>query len=99
MTSLRSAEDQLQIPRSTVQRILKQLLSWHPYKLQTLQALTAADKRKRLELANQVLTQECGATEYLARIIFSDECIFRTNWYVNKQNVRIWAQERPSQVQ
>ena len=30
--------------------------------------------------------------------MFSDECMFRVNGYVNKQNVRIWANERPSQV-
>ena len=44
MSSIRSAEDQLQIPRSTLKCIVKQLLSSHPYKLQTLQALKAIDK-------------------------------------------------------
>ena len=97
-TSIRDAERQLQIPRSTIQRILKKLLCLYPYKLQTLQALTTVDKQNRLRFAEHVLSQSCGATEYLRRIVFSDECIFRLNGHVNKQNVRIWAQERPSQV-
>ena len=29
--------------------------------------------------------------------MFSDECIFRLNCHVNKQNVRIWGNERPSE--
>ena len=98
MTSLRNAEAQLQIPRSTIQRILKQLLSWYPYKIQTLQALSSIDRQRRLQFAQHVLSQPCGASEYLSKIVFSDECIFRVNGYVNKQNIRIWAKERPSQV-
>ena len=98
ITSLRHAEIQLQIPRSTIQKILKQLLSLYPYKIQTLQELTASDRLKRLEFAQHVLTQSCGASEYLSRIVFSDECIFRINGHVNKQNVRISAKEKPNQV-
>ena len=98
MTSLRHAEIQLQIPHSTIQKILKQLLSLYPYKIQTLQELTASDKLRRLEFAQHVLTQSCGASEYLSKIDFSDECIFRVNGHVNKQNVRIWAKEKPTQL-
>ena len=89
MTSLRHAEIQLQIPRSTIQKILKQLLSLYPYKIQTLQGLTASDRLKRLDFAQHVLAQSCGASEYLSRIVFSDECIFRVNGHVNKPHVRI----------
>ena len=34
----------------------------------------AIDKRRRLAFANHAFMQPCGATEYLTRIIFSDEC-------------------------
>ena len=90
MTSLRNAEAQLQIPRSTIQRILKQLLSWYPYKIQTLQALSSIDRQRRLQFAQHVLSQPCGASEYLSKIFVSDECILRVNGYVNKQNIRVF---------
>ena len=85
MTSIRSAEDQFQIPRSTLKRILKQLLTLYPYKLQTLRSLLTICKQRLLALANHFLTQPCGVAEYLARIAFSDECIYRTAGYVNKR--------------
>ena len=34
-------------------------------------------------------------SEYLSKIVFSDECIFRLNGSVNTQNVRIWGTKRP----
>ena len=76
MTSLRHAEIQLQIPCSTIQKIIKQPLSLYPYKLQTPQELTVSDKLRHLEFAQHALTQSCGASEYLSKIVFSDECIF-----------------------
>ena len=84
MTIIRSSDHQLQIPRSSLKRILKQLLSLYPYKQQALQALAAVDRQNGLEFANHVLTQPCGAAKCLDRIIYSDECLFRTNGYVNK---------------
>ena len=53
---------------------------------------------RQLEFAQDVLTQSCGASEYLSKIVFSNECIFRVNGHVNKQNVRIWAKDQPTQV-
>ena len=38
-----------------------------------------------------------GMSEYLSKIVFSDECMFYLNGSVNTQNVRIWATERPIQ--
>ena len=51
--------------------------------------------QKRLEFAEYVRGQPEGAKEYLAKVVFSDECIFRINGYVNKQNVRVWGKQRP----
>ena len=65
MRSILSAEDQLQIPSSTLQLILKQLFSLYTYKLQTLQSLTAIDKRS-LASANHILRQKSREKKYLA---------------------------------
>ena len=76
----------------------KTALYWYPCKIQTLQALTALDKQRRLQFARHALSQSCGATEYLSKVVFFDECIFNVNRYVKKQNVRTWAKERPIEV-
>lgn len=97
-TSVRVAATALNLSRSTVQRILRKALSLYPYKLQTLQNLQVGDAQKRLDFAEHVRSQPEGAEGYLAKIVFSDECIFRLNGFVNKQNVRIWGDERPNDV-
>ena len=95
--STRSAATALGIPRTTVQRILKQCLHLYPYKLQNLHALLRAGREKRLHFAAHCQNNPVGYSEYLSRIVFSDECIFRLKGHVNKQNVRIWGNERPSE--
>lgn len=97
-TSLRAASLALGISVIPVHKILRKLLSLYPYKIQTLQALLSADLQKRLRFAQHCLQYRSGPGEYLSRIVFSDECIFRVNGYVIKQNVRIWGKKRPEQV-
>lgn len=97
-TSVRSAATQLGVSHTTVHNILRKALSFYPYRIQTLQALRGADHQKRLEFAQHVRSQPEGSKRYLGKIVFSDECIFRLNGYVNKQNVRIWGEQRPTQV-
>jgi len=96
--SIRAASAQLGIPRSTVHRILHKCLFLFPYKLQNLQDISEADKEKRLEFAHHCSSHSEGYSEYLSRIVFSDECMFRINGVVNKQNVRIWGTERPEEI-
>ena len=86
-TSIRGVGMALSLSRSTVHRFLRNALSWYPYKLQTLQNLKAGDAQKRLDFAEHVRSHPQGAEEYLAKIVFQDECTYRLNRYVNKQNV------------
>lgn len=96
-TSLRSAADSLSMPVTSVHRVLHKCLFLYPYRLQNLHALLEADKEKRLEFAQHCQNHPTGYSEYLSKIVFSDECIFRLNGHVNKQNVRIWGTERPNE--
>ena len=89
-TSTSSAVTALGIPRTKVQRILKQCLHLYPYKLQNPHAFLRADREKRRHFASHCQRNPVEYSEYLSRKVFSDECIFRLNGHVNMENVRIW---------
>ena len=88
--SIRHRSQQLAIPRSTMQRILKKDL--HAYKLQLTQELKPTDHLKRREFVNWMLGNQKVDGNFSKKIIFSDEAQFQLNGYVNKQNCRIWGQ-------
>ena len=95
--SIRAAAESLDMPRSTVQHILRKCLGLFPYKIQKLHLMREHDKVARLEFAHYCQNHQNGYSEFLARIVFTDECIFRVNGHVNSQNARIWAKERPAE--
>ncbi|GFW58158.1 uncharacterized protein TNCV_2743021 [Trichonephila clavipes] len=47
----RSVSPELEIPWSTVQKILRSTLKWYPYKIQVMQTLKPQDHKTRLEFA------------------------------------------------
>ena len=51
-----------------------------------------------MDFAEHCRTQSEGCEDYLSKIVFSDECTFRLNGIVNRQNVRIWGTEYPHVV-
>ena len=64
------------------------------YKLQVVQAITAADKRKRKQFCVDI-KEKLEEDEFNERHVFSDEATFHTNGKVNRHNVRIWGEENP----
>ncbi|PSN53566.1 hypothetical protein C0J52_09183 [Blattella germanica] len=80
--STRRASRELQIPTSTIKKILRTRLRFRPYKLQLVQKLQPQDKVTRSEFCTN-------------RIIFSDEATFNLHGRVNRHNVRIWGSENP----
>lgn len=93
--SLRTAERDLTISRSSIQRILRNRLHMFPYKIQIVQQLEDRDYAARTWFVNwcrQNIQSDCS---FLNRIIFSDECVFHVDGKVNKHNVRIWGTENP----
>ena len=95
--SIRQAESLLSMPRSTIQRVLRKCLFLDPYKMQNLHGITNTDKKKRVVFARHCQNQHEGMSEYLSKIVSSDECIFRLHGSVNTQNVRIWGTQRSAQ--
>ena len=82
------------IPPTTVWRVVKKRLVMKPYKLQVVQAITAADKRKRKQFCVD-MHEKLEEDELNERLVFNDEATFHTNGKVNKHNVRIWGKENP----
>lgn len=92
--SIRRTSLEVNIPPTTVWRVLKKRLLIKPYKLQLVQAITADDKKKRKQFCID-MQEKLEEDEFRGRFVFSDEATFHTNGKVNKHNVRIWGEENP----
>lgn len=86
----------LRISETTVRRILHKDLNFHPYKLATVQELTAQDFVNRVNCCNRLL--DLFADNDLHGLIMSDEAHFELSGCVNKQNFRYWSSENPRQL-
>ena len=84
----REAASALDISTSTVHRILRKCLFMYPHRLQNFNGIQNSDKIKRLQFDRHGEKQLEEYSEYLSKISFSDECIFRLNSSFNKQNIR-----------
>lgn len=96
-TSTRKRSTQLTMSRRSLQRILKEDLKYHPYKIQLTQELQLTDYQKRLDFAQTFLLL-ADAENFIANLIMTDEAHFYLNGDVNKQNCRIWASENPREI-
>lgn len=89
--STRKRSSVLNVPRTSLNRILHKDLRLHPYKIQIVQALMPQDPGTRLQFANEMIEK---FTSY-ANIFFSDEAHFHLNGDVNRQNCRYWSDTNP----
>jgi hypothetical protein len=90
--STRRASRELQLPQTTVPKILRKRLLMKPYKLQLFQALKPEDLAVRYEFCREILAR-IGNDDLPARFIFSDEATFHINGKVNRHYVRVWGTE------
>ena len=81
MNSLHEASINLDIPYTTLRRILKTKIKMKPYKISLSQTLTAAHKQQRLKLCQWLLEQ---TDETISQIIFRDEKWFQINQHPNR---------------
>jgi len=94
-TSIRHRSQQLDIPRSTMQRIFTKDLHLLVYKIQLTQELKPTDHVQHREFVNWVLENQKVDGNFSKKIIFSDEAHFQLDGCVNTQNCRIWGAENP----
>jgi hypothetical protein len=93
-TSQRQAARELDISRSTLQRIMKDL-NLKPYKPKLLQAFNEDDPDRRMEFCEWILDTIEEAPTLLDRILWTDEAIFQTNGRVNRHNCVYWSDINP----
>jgi len=96
LISVRTLAVETAIPTSTVYKILTRELSLYPYKYSLVQTLSSAAITSRLLFCQEFIKKMENDVDYLERILFTDECNFYVNGFVNKQNVRFWGSEKPN---
>lgn len=96
--SVRTASRQLQMPRSTVHKVLRKVLKFKAYKVQLLHEIKANDKPKRMEFAVYMLDRIVNEGAFLKNILFSDEATFHVSGLLNRHNCRIWGSEHPHEI-
>jgi len=83
------------ISQSTVIRIMKLDLKKFPFKIQMAQRPSDKAIQRRLFFASDFLESIYRHIVDPNRIILSDEAHFWLDGYVNRQNFRIWASQKP----
>jgi hypothetical protein len=95
-TSIRRIAHELNASTTTVQRVLRKDLKLYPYKMEVVQDLSDEDRATRVQFAMDMLETMDGDPDFLSHIMFSDEANFDLVGNVNKQNIRYWATDPPT---
>lgn len=93
-SSIRSAEADLGISYSSIQRIL-QKREMHDYKFTKVQALLPYDFPQRVEFCENMLIRTQEDPNFLSKIIWTDESKFSREGIFNRHNCHIWSNENP----
>ncbi|GFX66107.1 transposable element tc3 transposase [Trichonephila clavipes] len=94
-TSVHREEEALDLPRSTVQKIMQNILRYYPYKLQFVQELLPHDFETRHLFSLQFLAHLEVHPEWPWNILWTDEADFHLDSSVNTHNCRIWETDSP----
>lgn len=92
--TVQKASLELQLPKTTVWKVLRKRLNMRPYRLQLVHALMPDDYGVRYNFEYEVLQRK----DFLVRMVFSDESTFHLSGKVNTHNVRIWGTEHPHEL-
>ena len=94
MVSVRRVSDEVDMPKTTVHRIMRNVLGYKPYKMHATQQLEDEDMDVRVVMS-EILLPILDAETNDGLIFFSDEATFHVSGMVHKHNCRIWARENP----
>lgn len=95
--SIREVARELDISRSTVQRVMKNDRQ-HPFHFTRVQHLQPEDYPARVEFCLWLLEQENLQPNFVSNIMFSDESIFARQGCFNAHNLHVWANENPHAI-
>lgn len=62
-------------------------MKWHPFKMRVVHKFKPQDPERRVNMALTLLPVFM-AIDVLSNVVFTDECIFKTNGRLNRQNTR-----------
>ena len=91
--STRNAERELRIPRSNIRDVIWKKPKMFLYKISFLQEPLPIHCVDRLNWAWHCHREVRKDSQYLSRIVSSDECLLHMNGTVNQHNARIWYTE------
>ncbi|GFV63819.1 uncharacterized protein TNCV_2278231 [Trichonephila clavipes] len=94
-TSVRRVAEALDLPRSTVQKIMRNILRYYLYKLQFVQELLPYDFKTRHLFSLQFLARLEVDPEWPWNILWTDKAHFHLDGSVNTHNCRIWETDNP----
>ncbi|GFX64853.1 transposable element tc3 transposase [Trichonephila clavipes] len=94
-TSVRRVEEALDLSRSTVQKIMRNILRYYPYKLQFVQELLPHDFETRHLFSLQFLARLEFYPEWPWNILWTDKAHFHLDGSVNTHNCQIWETDNP----
>ena len=86
---------ELQIPRSTIHKIVHKRLLLCAFKIQLRHYIKPNDRPLRAHFAAEMLLRIENDYSYLDNIVFSDEATFHFCGKIHKHNCQIWVQRIP----
>ena len=96
--SVRKRSQSLGMSRETCRRVLVNDIRAHPYRIQTLQTLTASDKKQRSAMAVKMLEKIEKTPSFLNLLWTSDEAHFHLDGTANSKTNVFWGSSRPNEV-
>ncbi|GFW39675.1 uncharacterized protein TNCV_3188461 [Trichonephila clavipes] len=94
-TSVRRVGEALDLPRSTVKKIIRNIFRYYPYKLKLVQELLPHDFETQHLFLLQFLALLEIYPEWPWNILWTDEVHFHLDGSVNTHNCRIWEKDNP----
>ena len=89
-TTISCRKNTLDLPSATFNRIVREDLRWHPFKIFVRHELEDEDFERRLRYARW-FCNECQNPRFLYNVVVGDECSFGMNDEVSTQSVRMYA--------
>ena len=86
----------LDIPNTTVRKLLRSVLHMFPYRFQRVQMLEPGDPQQRLDFANELLLRYVADNDWPLRIVWTDEAHFTLHGNINTNNCVHWAGDESS---
>ena len=96
--STRKRSQTLSISRSTMMRVMTEDLGMFPYRIQTHQKLSEADKDRRKEMAKVLVHKIEESDTFLTNLWTTDEAHFHLDGQVNSKNNVYWGTSPPVEV-